>query len=60
MAKPLTGPVYLRAHQQRSQVLPDLVGALSGDGIEIDVVGKIDSRLGGLQGAVRTVCRTRR
>ena len=49
MSKPLTGPVYLRGTSDSSQVLPDLVGALSGDGIEVDVVGKIDSRLGGLR-----------
>ena len=46
--KPLTGPVYLRGNGS-ARALPDLVAALSGDGIEIDLLGKIDTRLGGLR-----------
>jgi hypothetical protein len=46
--KPLTGPVYLRGNGS-ARALPDLVAALSGDGVEIDVLGKIDTRLGGLR-----------
>jgi len=43
---PLSGPVYLRSS---SNPLPDLVAALSGRGIEIDVLGRIDSYKGGLR-----------
>ena len=46
--KPLTGPVYLRGNGEE-RTLPDLVAALSGNGIEIDLLGKIDSRKGGLR-----------
>ena len=49
MDEPLTGPVYLRANGSGKRLLPDLVAAISGRGIEIDVLGKIDSRLGGLR-----------
>jgi hypothetical protein len=46
--QPLEGPVYLRSNgSERS--LPDLVAALSGRGIEIEVLGKIDSYKGGLR-----------
>ncbi len=45
---PLTGPVYLRSNGS-ARALPDLVAALNGRGVEVDVVGKIDSRLGGLR-----------
>ncbi len=48
LEEPLTGPVYLRANGS-ARALPDLVAAIGGRGIEIDVVGKIDSRLGGLR-----------
>ena len=45
---PLSGLVYLRANGgERS--LPDLVAQLSGRGVEIDVLGKIDSFKGGLR-----------
>jgi hypothetical protein len=37
---PLEGPVYLRSSQHH---LPDLVATLHGEGIRIDVVGRIDS-----------------
>jgi hypothetical protein len=44
----LSGPVYLRSNgNERS--LPDLVAAISGRGVEIDVLGKIDSYKGGLR-----------
>jgi hypothetical protein len=46
--EPMTGPVYLRSNGDE-RPLPDLVAALSGRGIEIDVVGKIDSYKGGLR-----------
>lgn len=46
MDEPLSGPVYLRTSANQ---LPDLVAALSGRGIEIDVVGRIDSYKGGLR-----------
>lgn len=43
---PLAGPVYLRASRNR---LPDLVADLSGRGVRIQVVGRIDSKKGGLR-----------
>jgi len=43
--KPLTGPVFLRSS---SNPLPDLVVALHGQ-IEIDLVGRIDSKNGGIR-----------
>lgn len=46
MDEPLEGPVYLRASDNK---LPDLVAALSGRGVRIDVVGRIDSKHGGLR-----------
>ena len=48
LSEPLTGPVYLRANGNE-RALPDLVAALAGRGIEIDVLGKIDSLKGGLR-----------
>jgi hypothetical protein len=49
LGEPLEGPVYLRASDNK---LPDLVAALrgGGNGIAIDVVGRIDSSGGGLRG----------
>jgi hypothetical protein len=44
--EPLEGPVYLRASNNQ---LPDLVAAISGRGIRIDVVGRIDSKGGGMR-----------
>ena len=46
--EPLTGPVYLRTNGEE-RALPDLVAALSGRGIEVEVLGKIDSFKGGLR-----------
>ncbi len=48
LSEPLTGPVILRGNGSE-RALPDLVAALSGRGVEIDVLGKIDSRKGGLR-----------
>jgi hypothetical protein len=48
LEEPLSGPVYLRSNGSE-RALPDLVAALSGRGIEIDLLGKIDSRKGGLR-----------
>jgi hypothetical protein len=45
---PLTGPVYLRSNGSERK-LPDLVAALSGRGIEVEALGKIDSFKGGLR-----------
>jgi hypothetical protein len=46
LPRPLRGPVYLRASDNP---LPDLVVALRGDGIAIDLVGRIDSHRGGIR-----------
>lgn len=46
LAQPLRGKVYLRSSQNQ---LPDLVIALRGNGIAIDVVGRIDSFKGGIR-----------
>jgi hypothetical protein len=46
MDEPLEGPVYLRASNNK---LPDLVAAISGRGVRIDVVGRIDSKRGGMR-----------
>ncbi len=46
LAKPLKGPVYLRSSDNP---LPDLVVALSGNGVAIDLVGRIDSFRGGIR-----------
>ena len=43
--KPLSGPVYLRSSKHP---LPDLVAALDGE-LEIDLVGRIDSKNGGIR-----------
>jgi hypothetical protein len=43
--KPLSGPVYLRSS---SHALPDLVVALNGQ-IDVDLVGRIDSKNGGIR-----------
>jgi hypothetical protein len=49
LGEALKGPVYLRSSDNP---LPDLVAALhgAGTGIDIDVVGRIDSFRGGLRG----------
>jgi len=49
--KPLEGPVYLRSS---SHELPDLVAALHGQ-IDIDLVGWIDSKNGGIRTTFATV-----
>jgi hypothetical protein len=48
LGEPLTGTVYLRSNGAQ-RPLPDLVAALSWHGIEVDVLGKIDSHKGGLR-----------
>jgi hypothetical protein len=45
LEQPLSGPVYLRSS---NNPLPDLVAALDGQ-IEIDLVGRIDSKNGGIR-----------
>jgi hypothetical protein len=45
---PMQGPVYLRSS---GNTLPDLVFALAGQGIEIDLAGRIDSVGGGIRGS---------
>jgi hypothetical protein len=44
---PMEGPAYLRSS---ANTLPDLVFALRGQGIEIDLAGRIDSFKGGIRG----------
>jgi hypothetical protein len=44
---PMEGPAYLRSS---SHTLPDLVFALRGHGVEVDVAGRIDSFRGGIRG----------
>jgi hypothetical protein len=46
LAEPLEGPVYLRSS---ANPLPDLVVALRGSGVAVDLVGRIDSSRGGLR-----------
>jgi len=48
MSEPLSGPVYLRSNGNE-RPLPDLVAAISARGIEIELLGKIDSFKGGLR-----------
>jgi hypothetical protein len=50
--EPLEGPVYLRSS---NSALPDLVFALRGRGIEVDLAGKIDSVNGGLRGTFQGI-----
>lgn len=49
---PMEGPAYLRSS---SNTLPDLVFALRGHGIEINLAGRIDSFKGGLRGTFPTI-----
>ncbi len=49
---PMEGPAYLRSS---SNTLPDLVFALRGQGIEVDVAGRIDSFKGGIRGTFPTI-----
>ena len=51
LAKPLEGPVYLRAS---SNPLPDLVAALNGQ-IDVDLDGRIDTVNGGIRNSFETV-----
>jgi hypothetical protein len=46
LARPLRGPVYLRSSDNP---LPDVVVALRGNGIAIDLIGRIDSFRGGIR-----------
>jgi hypothetical protein len=52
LAAPLRGPVYLRSSDNK---LPDLVVALRGSGIAIDLIGRIDSHRGGLRASFDVV-----
>jgi hypothetical protein len=52
LAKPLRGPVYLRSSDN---ILPDLVVPLRGNGIAIDLVGRIDSHRGGIRASFDVV-----
>jgi hypothetical protein len=49
---PMEGPAYLRSS---SHTLPDLVFALRGHGLEVDVAGRIDSFKGGIRGTFPTI-----
>jgi hypothetical protein len=49
---PMEGPAYLRSS---SHTLPDLVFALRGHGVEVDVAGRIDSSKGGIRGTFATI-----
>jgi hypothetical protein len=51
LAKPLQGPVYLRSS---NHLLPDLVAKLGGQ-LEIDLVGRIDSKDGGIRATFESV-----
>ncbi len=52
LEEPMQGPAYLRSS---SNTLPDLVFALRGHGVEIDVPGRIDSSRGGIRGTFPTI-----
>ncbi|HUC00526.1 MAG TPA: hypothetical protein VMS11_11925 [Solirubrobacterales bacterium] len=49
---PLAGPVFLRSNPEHE--LPDLVAALHGQ-IDIDLVGRIDSKIGGIRTTFESV-----
>jgi hypothetical protein len=49
---PMEGPAYLRSS---THTLPDLVFALRGHGIEVDVAGRIDAYKGGIRGTFPTI-----
>jgi uncharacterized repeat protein (TIGR01451 family) len=51
LAQPLEGPVYLRSSNHE---LPDLVAALNGQ-FEVDLVGRIDSKNGGIRTTFESV-----
>ena len=48
----MEGPAYLRSSQH---TLPDLVFALRGQGVEVDVVGRIDAFRGGIRGTFASI-----
>jgi hypothetical protein len=48
LEKPMQGPAFLRSS---GHTLPDLVFALKGQGIEVDLVGRIDSVKGAIRGS---------
>ncbi len=52
LGAPMEGPAYLRSS---NSTLPDLVFALRGQGIEVDLAGKIDAIKGGLRGTFATI-----
>jgi hypothetical protein len=52
LEEPMEGPAYLRSS---SHTLPDLVFALRGHGVEVNVAGRIDSRKGGIRGTFPTI-----
>ncbi|HXS32156.1 MAG TPA: hypothetical protein VN758_00100 [Solirubrobacterales bacterium] len=52
LGAPMEGPAYLRSS---NNTLPDLVFALRGQGIEVDVAGRIDAIKGGLRGTFATI-----
>jgi hypothetical protein len=52
LEKPMEGPAYLRSSDN---TLPDLVFALRGQGIEVDVAGRIDAVKGRLRGTFPTI-----
>jgi hypothetical protein len=52
MDEPLEGPVYLRASGNK---LPDLVADLTGRGVRVQVVGRIDSKDGGMRATYDTL-----
>jgi hypothetical protein len=52
LAAPMEGPAYLRSSEHK---LPDLVFALRGQGIEVNVAGRIDSFRGGIRGTFPTI-----
>ncbi len=52
LEKPMEGPAYLRSSDN---TLPDLVFALRGQGIEIDLAGRIDAVKGGIRGTFPTI-----
>jgi hypothetical protein len=52
MDEPLEGPVYLRTSGGK---VPDLVAAIGGRGIHVDVIGRIDSVKGGMRATYETL-----
>jgi hypothetical protein len=52
LEEPMEGPAYLRSSEHK---LPDLVFALRGHGIAVNVAGRIDSFKGGIRGSFPTI-----